>query len=333
MSLDVQFWYTTASKVEGLAIQAGRIIALTDQPGYFYDMDDGTGTVHRYRVNNIEYVAELPTDAMMAVEADVSVDTQGILNVMYITEDGIWRWKRSDVEGQVGRWQSLLPVDVKEAPDDGFVYSRQRAPGQKGTWTKLRWIFASDTEMLASAINTRIGDLLASAAASIQVVGTVKLDSNLGVATTAANRMFLLDLKDATFSQGATGALLFDAAEGTCIEVCGNIGANATVKGKGEIKFANCKLCGDISTESFAGTLVVTECSGTGRSITYSRNITPKGALLVSGCVLKGGDINMPADDYCINLLNNNILVGVKVTRGGDNAIVDALYNNEGGDI
>ena len=38
MALDVQFWYTTAAKLEGLAVKDGQIIALSDGTGYFYDM-------------------------------------------------------------------------------------------------------------------------------------------------------------------------------------------------------------------------------------------------------------------------------------------------------
>lgn len=327
MALDVQFWYTTAAKLEGLAVKDGQIIALSDGTGYFYDMGG-----RRYRTNNLEYVATLPDPKTLAqlkaaVENNNQTDNNAVLDLLYITPDGIFRYNGATTE-TAAAFDSLLPVDVKEAPDDGYVYSRQRAQGELGSWTRLRWVFASVDTIPVADLNARIAALLTFASASIKIAGTVNMTETLKANITAANKSLYIDLKDAAFT--GTGTIDLDCVYSSEIYVEGYIGKTVEISGAGTITIQDAKLVANVTATGFEGVLKCINCTAANRTISYTHKGAgfAVGGCIVSGCNFESCTIAVPAESLCKNMIQGNILVSTTVTVGG--TTVDALYNNVG---
>ena len=327
MALDVQFWYTTAAKLEGLSVKDGQIIALSDGTGYFYDMGG-----RRYRTNNLEYVAQLPDPKTLAqlkaaVENNNQTDNNAVLDLIYITPDGIFRYNGATTEAAAA-FDSLLPVDVKEAPDDGYVYSRQRSQGELGSWTRLRWIFASVDTIPVADLNARISVLLAFSSASIKIAGTVNMTETLKANLSAANKTLYIDLKDAAFS--GTGTIDLDCVADSEIFVEGYIGKTIEISGEGTVTVQNAKLGANVTATGFAGTLKCINCTGSSRVISYAHKGSgfSVGGFIVSGCNLNSCTITAPAESLCKNMIQGNIIMSTTVTVGG--TTVDALFNNVG---
>lgn len=318
MALDVQFWYTTSDKLEGLAIQDGRIIALSDKTGYYYDMGG-----KRYRANNLEFVdgGISGLDAIkdnFKTAVDSGVDATAILDLLYVTVDGIFRYNTD-----TNTFDALLPVDVKEVEeDDGYVYGRQY-----NRWNKLRWIFASDELIPVSSINARIAALLAHGSSSIKIAGNVALDTNnLQVTIGSEGKSIYLDLKDAEF-QG-NYAIALSSVQNSKIQIDGGTPATLNITGDGEIVLQSCKLINNVTANPFCGALKLINCTGNEIDIVYEHGGNHIGSCIISGCTFYAANINLPIDNNCMSVINANILDSTKVSKGG--AVVDALYNNEG---
>lgn len=301
--MDVKFYYTTKGSLPSLPVVNGQIIALKDETGYYYDMNN-----KRHRVNSIECVDTRP---------EVGVD-----GIIYISKspEGVFTW---DVANNV--WSSVLTVEVHEAPSDGRTYGRRN-----GGWSMMRWIVEvdSDQSIPAATVNTIISGLLGAATnASLKVVGKVDMGVALAVTTSQANQAFFLDIADMIPSATSKGINLKATNATDSIRVSGRIANAVSVSGSGRVDLVDCLILANVTCAGPAS-LKISSCDIGNYIIACSSTSSTKAGFNMVGCHMNGGQINMESDAYFYNMLADNVLAGTAVTRGG--TTVDGLYNNEG---
>lgn len=322
--MDVQFWYTASGKLAGLPIQDGRIIALKDKPGYYYDQAG-----RRYRVNNIEFVKStedlreniLPELKKLVRTAKSSTDREGLLDLLYLTPDGIFQY---DYESQT--LKTRLPVDVKEVADGNnhHVYGRTN-----GKWTQFRWILVCDEVATETVVNSIIANLIANhISCGLKIAGQVSVRDSLDVHTeseSAVASTFYLDLQDAEL-QGS-GTIDITTREHSTIRVVGAITHTVNISGRGHVEIADSRISANINVSQFSGSLSIHDCvAQADKQAPTTMTYQGSGTCAISGCSLTGCTIEL--SDECVSFINNNILIDVTVKQDGK--VLDALYNNAG---
>lgn len=313
--MDVQFWYTTKEKLAGLDIKDGRIIALSDESGYYYDMGG-----KRHRVCDLKYVDTLP-DLNTTTEAAAATD------ILYLTADGVFRWDKENKD-----WIALVPIDVKEVEsDDNYAYVRQ----EKG-WTPLRWLICSRADMPATSVFELISVILAGRkSTSIKVSGTVTGNPETLSVSIGADAQLFLDFTDCEFSSNPKITFTVEAAT-SLIQISGSLPGDCTLVGEGVIKLTNSTLPipntinptilgKDSGEHRFNGTLILTGCiAHNSQSHDAVLIKLPNGTCMINSCVFGTGKLKLPAN----SLVEGNMLNGTVVEI--DSQIVDPLYNNAG---
>ena len=315
--MDVQFWYTSQDKLAGLEIKDGRIIALSDAAGYYYDMGG-----KRHRACNLEYVTTLPdTSTMLA--AQNGQDTGAILDLLYITPDGVFAWDTA-----TSNWVSLVPIDVKEANNDGYGYVRQNKD-----WTKLRWLICSRNTMDASSLSGMIQNAVQSCnTVSVKISGEVNMNNDFSIESGEGKNVFL-DLTDANF----TGQNKLVLKSTGFIHVQGGLSTLCTIAGTGSITLNGCDISNRVqeASEGFYGKLSVTGCRGYLNS--YDALISCVSlddrhrTFIIQGCMFENGSIELPHEDKCYYMISGNIFKSTRVVIGG--TTLDPFYNNVGEEL